>query len=77
QFVFDQNRTAPAETASDGYTLLSAYVARRFEVGRLHAELFARGANLTNDEARPHTSFVRDLAPLAGRSVTAGVRVSF
>lgn len=77
QFVFDQNRTAPDETASDGYTLLSAYVARRFEVGHLHAEFFARGANLTNDEARPHTSFVKDLAPLAGRSVTAGVRLSF
>lgn len=77
QFVFDQNRTAPAETASDGYTLLSAYLARRFELGRMNAELFARGANLTNDEARPHTSFVKDLAPLAGRSVTAGVRVRF
>ncbi len=77
QFVFEQNRTAPNETASDGYMLLSAYVARHFELGHLHAELFARGANLTNDEARPHTSFVKDLAPLAGRGVTVGVRVRF
>lgn len=77
QFVLDQDRVTPNESASDGYTLVSAHVTRTVELGHLHLEVFARAANLTDAEARPHTSFVKDLAPLAGRSVTAGVRLSF
>lgn len=40
-------------------------------------ELYLRGTNLTNQLALVHTSFIKDAAPLAGRSVAAGVRVTF
>jgi iron complex outermembrane receptor protein len=77
QVVFDQTRVAANETASSGYTLVNAYLSRSFALGHTQLEFFLRGSNLTNAEARPHTSFVRDLAPLAGRAATAGVRLTF
>ena len=77
QHVFEQERVAPNETPSDGYGLLSAYVAHTIEAGHMNWELFVRGTNLLNEEIRPHTSFVKDLAPLAGRGATAGVRLRF
>lgn len=77
QFIFAQNRVAPNETPSDGYALVNAHVSRVITWGHANLELFARGTNLTNAEARPHTSFVKDLAPLAGRGVVAGVRLAF
>jgi iron complex outermembrane receptor protein len=77
QWVLEQNRVSPNEATSDGYTLVSAHVSRAIVVGRTHWDVFVRGTNLLNEEVRPHTSFVRDLAPLAGRGVTTGVRLSF
>jgi iron complex outermembrane receptor protein len=77
QVVFGQKRTAENETASDGYTLLSAFVSRAVELGSVHVEIFLRGSNLADADARPHTSFVKELAPLAGRAAVAGVRLRF
>ncbi len=77
QFVLKQNRVAPNETPSGAYTLVSAHVTRTIPIGTRRLELFVRGTNLTDDEARPHTSFVKDLAPLAGRSAHAGLRFTF
>jgi iron complex outermembrane receptor protein len=77
QVVFDQKRVAAGETTSSGYTLLSAHVSRSIELGHAELQLFVRGSNLLNDEARPHPSFVKELAPLAGRGAVAGVRLSF
>ncbi|MBL9189412.1 MAG: TonB-dependent receptor [Opitutaceae bacterium] len=77
QFVARQTRVALNETPSGRYALVSAHVSRTADIGGLHAEFFLRGTNLGNAEARPHPSFVKDLAPLAGRGVLAGVRISF
>lgn len=77
QFVARQTRVAPNESPSDRYALVSAHVSRTAEFGGLRTEFFLRGTNLGNVEARPHTSFVKDLAPLAGRGVLAGLRVAF
>ena len=77
QRTLSQKRTAPGETATPGYTMVSAHVTRRFEFGDRTFEIFVRGTNLADEEIRPHTSFVKDLAPLAGRAATAGVRFSF
>lgn len=77
QLVAAQNRNAPGETDTDGYTLLSAYVSYRLVYGRVAYDLFARGSNLTNEAARMSTSFLKDIAPLPGRSLTAGLRASF
>lgn len=77
QFVAAQNRVAPNETTTDGYTLLNAHLSRTVQIGSWSTEFFLRGTNLGNAEARPHPSFVKDLAPLAGRGVIVGVRLSF
>lgn len=77
QWVFKQSRVAANESPSGGYALLSAYVSREIELGRIKWELFLRGSNLLNEEARPHVSFVKELAPLAGRAATAGIRLRF
>ena len=39
--------------------------------------VFLRGTNLLDDEIRQHTSPLKDLIPLPGRSVHAGVRFDF
>ena len=77
QVVFDQTRVAANEHPSTGYTMVGAHVTWTHTVGRTVYELFASGSNLANQEVRPHPSFLKDLAPLAGRAVTAGVRLRF
>lgn len=77
QFTRAQNRVSANEEPSDGYNLLSAHATWRWERGAAAWEVFARGSNLTNEEARPHTSFLREIAPLPGRNFGVGVRWIF
>ncbi len=77
QFVGSQNHTAPGETITDGYALISASLSYRLPLGNQSVTLFARGTNLTNQEARAHTSFLKEVAPLPGRNLNLGVRYSF
>jgi iron complex outermembrane receptor protein len=72
-----QDRFTSAETATPGFTLLNADVAYTIAQARTHYEFFARGSNLTNAEARVHSSFLKDFSPLAGRGVLGGVRLKF
>jgi iron complex outermembrane receptor protein len=75
--AFRQDRVASAETETAGYTLVGADLSYRLPVGKSEWELFARGTNLADEEARVSTSFLKDVAPLPGRSITTGVRVTF
>ncbi len=77
QRVSWQNRTAQFETDTPGYTFLNASVGYNFRVGPALVNLYLRGTNLANEEARDHLSFLKDALPLAGRSVLVGVRVTF
>lgn len=70
-----QDQVAPGETITPGYTLLNASVSYALARGRY--EIFARGTNLANAEARVHASFLKDFVPLGGRGVSAGVRLIF
>lgn len=45
--------------------------------GRTSYDVFLRGANLGNKEAREHTSFLKNFAPLGGRGFSGGVRLTF
>lgn len=74
---FEQDRTAQFEETTPGYTLVNASVAYHWDMANAGWEVFLDGRNLTNEEARPHTSFLRDLAPLPGRSLAFGVRMHF
>ncbi|MCZ8529441.1 TonB-dependent receptor [Alteromonas sp. PRIM-21] len=73
----DQDHVASFETSTDGYTLVNASVQYEFGSQGIDWVVFARGENLTDEEARVHTSFLKDQAPLPGRNFTMGVRALF
>jgi iron complex outermembrane receptor protein len=77
QYAHEQDRTAEFELPTDGYFLLNASVNYRIATGPVDLDLYLKGTNLTNEEARFHTSFLKDIAPLAGRGVLLGVRTTF
>ena len=73
-----QTRTAFGETATAGYTLVDAHFAWHGDTPAGNGwEVFVDGHNLLDEEARPHTSFLKDLAPLPGRGIVGGVRLFF
>jgi iron complex outermembrane receptor protein len=73
-----QDRVATNEAETAGYTLVDAHVAWHLDTAGGNAwEVFLDGSNLLDEEARAHTSFLKDLAPLPGRGLTFGVRTFF
>lgn len=77
--VFRQDRVAALETATPGYVRLDAGIEYALKPGEGGAvtTLFLRGNNLLNEDMRVHTSYIKDFAPLPGRSIVAGLRTSF
>jgi iron complex outermembrane receptor protein len=71
-----QDRVGVFETETPGYTRVDAELAHTWSLGtnRL-ATLFVQGRNLMNEDVRLSTSFVKDLVPMPGRSVYAGLRI--
>ncbi|NZA27608.1 TonB-dependent receptor [Luteimonas sp. SJ-92] len=73
-----QDDIAEYEEETAGYTLVHANLAWHLDTPGGNAwEVFLDGSNLLDREARPHTSFLKELAPLPGRNVSAGVRLFF
>lgn len=73
----EQDRVAPNETPTDGYTWLNATVGcRLFAASTVH-DLILRGLNLTNQLSRDHLSPLKDLVPLPGRDLTLSYRLTF
>ncbi|MEY2529345.1 MAG: iron complex outerrane recepter protein [Verrucomicrobiota bacterium] len=77
QRVSEQDRVAPFETSTPGYTFLNANAGYKFQTGRFYNYVYLRGTNLTNEEARDHLSFLKEVLPLAGRGVVVGFRTTF
>jgi iron complex outermembrane receptor protein len=75
--VDEQDRVAPLEEPTRGYTLLDATIGWRFFLGGLVHELALRGTNLSDEEARNHVSFLKEVAPLPGRDIGLSYEVSF
>jgi iron complex outermembrane receptor protein len=74
----DQSDVAPFEEPTEGYTLVSADVSWDVTAGDgMDLNLFLRGTNLLDEEARRHTSLVKDSAPLPGMNFAFGVRAMF
>ena len=71
-----QDDVSHEELPTDGYTMVDLDFAYRHARGREHSVLFfLRGQNLLDEEARRHTSPLKDVAPLPGRLRGSGVRV--
>jgi len=75
--VADQEDVATLETPTEGYTRVDAGLAYHWDVGSAGWEAFFEGRNLTDQDARVHTSYLKDFAPLPGRNLAVGVRVTF
>lgn len=75
--VLEQDRVAEFETGTPGYNMVNAQLAYRFDVGGTGLEAFIKGENLGDQDARVATSFLKEFAPLPGRSLTIGIRGSF
>lgn len=79
-FAAEQDNPGVGRLATDSYTLLGLrgdldVSAFGFEADR--AVVFIEARNVTDEEARLATSVLRDVAPLPGRNIRAGLRVRF
>ncbi len=73
---FKQNRTDAEEFSTDGYTMVNAMATYRLKTA-YGLELFAKARNLLDQEIRDHSSFLKEIAPMGGRSLLVGVRGEF
>ncbi len=76
-WVRAQNDTAAFELATGAYRDLRAFIGVKLPLAGDVITLFVQGRNLTDAEQRQHTSFIKDFAPLPGRTVEAGLRARF
>ena len=66
------------ETPTDSYTFVNANLSYNFyNKENTSWDAFIQGTNLTNQEARLSTSFIKDDVPLPGRNIAVGLRVFF
>lgn len=71
--ILEQNDNAALETETSGYTLLDINANYDFQL----VSVFARANNLLDENGRVHTSFIKDRAPIMGRSLMVGFTADF
>jgi len=71
-----QTDIAPLELPTDGFEDLRAYLGYSWKFSGNVLEIFVAGRNLTDDEQRYHTSFIKDVAPQPGRTIEGGLRIT-
>ena len=72
-----QNRVAANELPTAGHTLVNLVFGYNFAFEKAALNAFLKVNNLFDKEARNHSSFLKDIAPLGGRAALVGVRGSF
>ena len=75
--VMRQEDNAELESETGAYTLLDANVSYTLPTRQVNYMLSLRGTNLLDEEARVHTSFLKDVAPLPGRSLLLTLRAQY
>lgn len=73
----DQDAVAALEAPTPGYDMVDAEISRRLDIGTSGWIVFARASNLLDEDARRHTSFLKELVPLPGRGIELGARIQF
>ena len=73
---FAQDRTAPTETRTDGFTLVNASLSFKPLKGNDRTTISLSANNIFDVEARRAASFLKDYAPLAGRDIRVTARLS-
>jgi iron complex outermembrane receptor protein len=74
--TFTQNRVAPNETPTPGFTLVNASLDWHPISAKPDLTLSLQGNNLFDVNARRHASLLKDYAPLAGRDIRLSTRLS-
>jgi iron complex outermembrane receptor protein len=81
--AFKQDRVASnynyqgnKELIADAYTNISMMATYKLPT-QLNLEAFTRANNLLDEEIREHASFLKDIAPMGGRSIMFGLRGDF
>ena len=80
EWAGDQDETGAGQLPTDGYTLVnlrSALNLSELGIGADGTQAFVEVRNATDEEARLSTSVLKDLLPLPGRNVRAGLRLTF
>ncbi len=72
-----QENISEYETATPGHTLVNLELNYRLTSDKYEHLLFLKATNLLDEEIINHMSFIKDIAPEAGRSFSAGVRFYF
>jgi iron complex outermembrane receptor protein len=72
-----QTKTAPFETATDGFTLVNATATWRPFGSDRNIALIASANNIFDVVARRSASFTKDFVPLSGRDFRLSARISF
>ncbi len=76
-YTFSQKHTPSNERPTDGFFMLDFGADYKIDLGLTSSLLYVKATNLLNEEVRNHTSFIKDQAPLMGRSFMVGVRTAF
>ena len=72
-----QERVATHEEETEGYTMLDASLRYRLFLGQTVHNFTLQGSNLTDVLGRVHTSFQKELIPLAGRDIRLTYQMTF
>ncbi len=75
--VSEQGELAEFELPTQSYNNVGLNVNRVFDYGNFSTLVFLKADNLLNEEIREHSSFLKDISPRPGRSVTVGLRLTF
>ena len=75
--VSAQDRTAPNETSTRGFTLVNASIDYHPFAANPELTLSLQGNNLFDVDARRHSSVLKDYAPLTGRDIRLTARIGF
>ena len=77
EWTAEQNRVASFETPTEGFTMVNASVSFQPIRGNRNTSVTLSANNIFDVEARRHASFLKDVAPLAGRDLRVTARLSF
>ncbi len=77
KWVDESRNVAENETTTDGYNMLDFSTKYHYKLSNGSLDFWLKANNLMDDVAKNHLSFLKDTAPLPGRSVTLGIDYKF
>ncbi len=77
EYAAEQDKIAEFELPTESYTLYNAYLTLRPFKEQSGLALRIAATNLTNEEARTHASFLKDVLPLPGRNLRVALTGRF